>query len=84
MNRFTTEMYESMLRDQLAVNRVKMLVISSVDVTDADLAGAQPDPAKAAMVKQMILYNKRNAALKSFVDGAKAKIEVKINKEIIS
>jgi hypothetical protein len=84
LNRLTPEMYEGILRNQLAVDRVRRLVVSSVDVTDFDLAGAQADPSKEAMLKQMVLFNKRSAALKSFVDGVKTKIEVKINKEAIS
>ncbi len=84
LNRLSPEMYEGMLRDQLAVDKVKRLVVSSVDVTGVDLAGAETDPSKETMVKQMVLFNKRNAALKSFVDGVKSKIEIKINRDVIS
>jgi peptidyl-prolyl cis-trans isomerase D len=84
MNRLTTDMYEGMLRDQLAVDKMRRLILSSVDVTDIDLAGTQADPAKTAMMKQMALYNKRNAALRSFVEGAKTRMNFKINKDVIS
>ena len=84
MNRLTPDMYEGMLRDQLAVDRMRRLIISSVDINEIDLAGTQVDPTKAVMIKQMALYNKRNAALRSFVDGAKARMKFKINKDIIS
>ncbi len=84
MNRLTPDMYEGMLRDQLAVDKMRKLIISSVDINEIDLAGTQADPTKAAMIKQMALYNKRNAALRSFVEGAKARMNFKINKDIIS
>lgn len=84
MNRLTPDMYEGMLRDQLAVDRMRRLIISSVDINEIDLAGTQADPTKAVMIKQMALYNKRNAALRSFVEGAKARMNFKINKDIIS
>ena len=84
MNRLTPDMYEGMLRDQLAVDKMRRLIISSVDINEIDLAGTQADPTKAAMIKQMALYNKRNAALRSFVEGAKARMNFKINKDIIS
>ena len=84
MNRFTTDMYEEILRDQLAVDKMRRLIASSVDVTDADLALLKADEAKAAMLKQTLLYNKRNAALRSFVEGVKVKMNVKINKDVIS
>jgi hypothetical protein len=84
MNRLTTDMYEGMLRDQLAVDKMRRLIISTVDINEIDLAGTQTDLTKAAMIKQMALYNKRNAALRSFVEGAKARMNFKINKDIIS
>ncbi|HTZ18044.1 MAG TPA: SurA N-terminal domain-containing protein [Dissulfurispiraceae bacterium] len=84
LNRLTPEMYEGMLSNQLAEDRVRKLVISSVDVTNVDLAGAKVDESKEAMLKQMVLYSKRNAALKSFIDGMKAKLNPKINMEVLS
>jgi hypothetical protein len=84
MNRLTTDIYEGMLRDEIAVDKLKRLIVSSVDVTDADLAGLKADEAKTVMLKQTLLYNKRNAALRSFVEGAKVKMNVKINKDVIS
>jgi len=85
LNRLTPEIYESMLRSQLAEDRVRRLVISSVDITSVDLAGAKADESKEAMLKQMVLFNKRNAALRSFIDGVKAKLGgVKINQEVLS
>jgi peptidyl-prolyl cis-trans isomerase D len=53
MNRLTADMYEGILRDQLAVDKMRRLILLSVDVTDIDLAGTVADPAKAAMMKQM-------------------------------
>jgi hypothetical protein len=84
MNRLTTDIYEGMLRDEIAVDKLKRLIVSSVDVTDADLAGLKADEAKTVMLKQTLLYNKRNAALRSFVEGVKVKMNVKINKDVIS
>jgi peptidyl-prolyl cis-trans isomerase D len=84
MNRLTADMYEGILRDQLAVDKMRRLILLSVDVTDIDLAGTVADPAKAAMMKQMALYNKRNAALRSFVEGAKTKMHFKLNRDVIS
>lgn len=84
LNRMSPDMYEAMLRDQLAIDKMRKMIASSVDVTPADMAGAPEDPAKAAMVKQMVLYNKRNAAIRSYVDGMKKQMNIKINQEVIS
>ncbi len=83
-NRLTPDYYEGMLRNQLSTNRMRNLIVSGVDVTDADLAGLKADPAKADLIRQAALFNKRNAALKSYIEGAKVRMKVKINMDMIS
>ena len=84
LNRMTPEFYEEVLRNQLEVDRMKRMIASSVDVTPADLAGAPDDAAKADMIKQMVIYNKRNAAIRSYVEGVKRGMNIKINQEVTS
>jgi parvulin-like peptidyl-prolyl isomerase len=84
LNRMTPEMYEGMLREQIAGDKMKRMIASSVDVMSADIASAPDDAAKAATVKQMVIYNKRNAAIRSYVDGVKKRMDIKINQEVIS
>jgi hypothetical protein len=84
LNRMTPDVYEGMLREQIAVDKLKRMIASSVDVTQADMADAPEDAAKAAMVKQMVIYNKRNAAIRSYVDGIKKRLDIKIRQEAIS
>jgi peptidyl-prolyl cis-trans isomerase D len=83
-NRLTPDYYESILRNQLSTNRMRNLIISGVDVTDADLAGIKVDAARAELIKQAALFSKRNAALKSYIEGAKVRMKVKINMDVIS
>lgn len=83
-NRLTPDYYESILRNQLSTNRMRNLIISGVDVTDADLAGIKVDAAKTELIKQAVLFSKRNAALKSYIEGAKVRMKVKINMDVIS
>ncbi|HMK56330.1 MAG TPA: SurA N-terminal domain-containing protein [Dissulfurispiraceae bacterium] len=84
LNRMTPEIYESMLRDQITADKLRRMIASSVDVTSADLAGAPDDPEKSAMIRQMVLYNKRNAAIRSYVEAAKKQLNIKINQEALS
>ena len=84
LNRMTPEMYEGMLREQITVDKMKRMIASSVDVTPVDIGGASEDATKAVMVKQMLIYNKRNAAIRSYVDGVKKRMDIKINQEVIS
>ena len=83
-NRITPDYYESILRNQLSTNRMRNLIISGVDVTEADLAGLKSDAARADLLKQAALFTKRNAALKSYIEGAKVRMKVKINMDMIS
>jgi hypothetical protein len=83
-NRLTPEAYEAMLRKQLTMNRMVNMVILGVDVTDADLVGFKADAAQETMMRQMALYGKRSAALKSYIEAAKARFGVKINMDVIS
>ncbi len=84
LNRMTPEMYEGNLRDQLAIDKMRRIIASSVDVTPADIAGTPEDAAKAAMLKQTMIYNMRNAAIRSYVDGIKKRMNIKINQAVIS
>jgi hypothetical protein len=83
-NRLTPEFYESLLRNQLSTNKVRNLIGSGLDVTDADLAGIKTDASKIDMMRQMVLLGKRNAALKSYIEGAKTKMKFKLNTNVIS
>lgn len=84
LNRMTPKAYEDTLSDQLAVDKLRRMIASSVDVTAADMTGTPEDAAKTAMVRQMLLYNKRNAAIRSYVDGVKQRMNIKINQSAIS
>jgi len=82
--RWTPEYYEGMRRNELLATKMKMLIVSGVDVTDADLAGMKIDAAKSDLLKQMALFTKRQAALKSYVDGARPRMKIKIRMDLIS
>jgi peptidyl-prolyl cis-trans isomerase D len=83
-NRLTPEAYEAMLRKKFMMNRLMTMVIAGVDVTDADTVGIKADQAGEGMVRQMALLGKRNAAVKSFIDAARARYKVTKNMDAIS
>jgi hypothetical protein len=84
MNRLTPEYYEGVLRNQLAVSKMTRLIVAGIDVNEADMAGIKIDAAKADMVKQMALLGKRKAAVVSYIEGAKTKLNVKIRMDLIT
>jgi|WetSurMetagenome_2_1015567.scaffolds.fasta_scaffold00196_15 hypothetical protein len=82
--RLTPDAYEAMLRKSLTANRLRNMIMAGIDVTEADLSGIRTDEAKEGMIRQTLLYGKRNAALKSYIEGAKARLKVRIDMDAIS
>ncbi len=83
LNRISPEVFESSKRRELTVAKLRMLIEESVDVSDVDptqkAEGQTPDSLRQAALGQM-----RNAALKSYIDGLKKKIKIKINEQALS
>ncbi len=84
LNRMSPDQYERMLRRQLALEKLKRLVWASVDVTPIDVPSAGGDNQKAMQMQMNVLAAKRDAAMKSFVDAARASLQVKIYRDRIS
>lgn len=84
LNRLTPEMFENSMRLQLTELKIKRLVWSSVDVNQLDLKDVSGDDKKVIELKQLILFDKRNTVLKSYIDSIKQRMNLKINKDVIS
>jgi peptidyl-prolyl cis-trans isomerase D len=82
--RWTPEYYEALQRNEMLATKMRMLIVSGIDVNEADIAGIKIDASKSEMVKQMALLGKRQAALKSYVEGAKARMKIKVRMDLIS
>ncbi len=83
LNRLSPELFESSKRRELTVAKMRRIVEESVDVSDVDITqkveGQTQDSLRQAMLGQM-----RNAALKSYLDGIKKQMKIKINEQLIS
>lgn len=84
LNRRTPEQFESFMRQELVLQKMRRLIDGAVDVTPAETAQLPPDQALAEQLRQALLSQKRGLALKSFVESMKEKMEVKINKDAIT
>lgn len=84
LNRLTPESFEASVRQQLILNKLRGLIEASVDLSPSDIKDLPADEQKAAEIKREALSNKRAAALRSFVEAAKQKMNVKIKMELIS
>lgn len=79
LNRMTPEYFESMKRKELILTKMRRIIGESVDLTDEALN----DPAMAA-IKQSLLPEMRDKAVKSYVEGLKKRMRIKINQQLIA
>lgn len=84
LNRLTPEMFESSMRQQLMILKIKRLIWSSVDLSQQDVQGVQGDDPQKSAERQAMLSEKRNIAVKSYVDGVKQRMNIKLNMQLIS
>ena len=79
LNRMTPEYYESLKRKELVLAKMRRLIGESVDITDQSL-----DSPDAAQLKPAILSRLRDSAVKSYVEGLKKQMKIKVNQQLIS
>ncbi|MBF0329289.1 MAG: SurA N-terminal domain-containing protein [Nitrospirae bacterium] len=84
LNRMTPEGFENSLRQQIMLFKMRSLIESVVDISPSELKSASSDAKKNEELKQAALANKKAVAVKSFVDAAKQKLNVKVKMELIS
>jgi len=84
--RMTPEAYENIKRQELTSQKMRRLIELSADVPDIE-----PEMEKTggneqlfSMLTQRALEDKKDKVVKSYIDGLKKQIKVKINKQVIS
>jgi peptidyl-prolyl cis-trans isomerase D len=85
LNRLTPEAYESMKRQELIVTKLRRLIELSVDTSGIDSqVQVSGDEQIVKMIKEQMLNDRKEKAVKSFIEGAKNNIKVIIHKDLIS
>ncbi len=80
-NRLTPETFENMLRQQLTLLRMRGIITSVVDVNPLDLKDISEQDDR---IKQLILSDKKEAAVRSYINSAKQGMKIRVNQELIS
>lgn len=81
LSRITPQHYEYLKRRELTAEKMIRLIEDSVDISPSELKGLKAD---ASQVEVFSLLNaKREVAFKSFVEGLKRQVEIKINNALI-
>ena len=78
LSRMTPEYFEFMKRKELILSKMHRLIGESIDLTDEGMK----DPA-LANVRQALLSQMRQQAVKSYVEGLKKQMKIKVNQQLI-
>lgn len=84
LNRITPELFENAKRQELTLIKMKRLIGESVDLTDSEIKQITGDEQTIMALRQAVLLDKREKAIKSYVDGLKKQMKIKINAQLIS
>lgn len=84
LNRITPELFENAKRQELTLIKMKRLIGESVDLTDSEIKQITGDEQTIMALRQAVLLDKREKAIKSYVDGLKRQMKIKINEQLIS
>ena len=79
--RITVDEYENAKRQELILNKMRRLIELSVDVPNMSTTG---DEKSIDMLRQAMLNEKRENAIRAYVDGLKKDIKIKIDTKLIS
>lgn len=81
LNRMSPEAFESMKRRDLLLVKMSRLIGESVDLTDMDLTQFSGDEQTMNAYKQALLRDKRQKAIKSYIEGIKKQMKIRINQQ---
>jgi hypothetical protein len=86
LNRVTVDEYERSKRQELMINKMKHLTELSVDVPDigSQLKQASGNEQLMNMLREQLLNIEREKAVRSYIEGFKKKIKIKVNTNLIS
>lgn len=75
LNRMTPQMYESMRKRELILSKMRRLITESVDIPEVDV---NDDTLRQAMLSQL-----REGAVKSYIEGIKRGMKIKVNQQLL-
>ncbi|MEW6068399.1 MAG: SurA N-terminal domain-containing protein [Nitrospirota bacterium] len=86
LNRITPELYENSKRHELILKKMRRLIELSVDTSEVDinLEQVSGDKHLAKIFYEQMLNDKKEKAVKSYIEGFKKQVKIKINKNLIS
>ncbi len=86
LNRITPEQFESSKRKELIVLKMRYLIESSVNIPDIGTVPEQlpGDERSTKMLTDVLLNDRKERAVRSYIYGIKKELKIKINRDLIS
>lgn len=84
LNRITPEMFENAKRQELTLAKIRKIIGESVDLTESEIKQIPGDEQTKKAFMQALLLDKRDKAVKSYVEGLKKQMKIKINTQLLS
>lgn len=84
LNRMTPAYFEAYKRRAILLERMRRIVETSVDLSPAEEEALKGDEKAVNDIREAIIEAKRQAALKSFINGIRQKMNIKVNAKLIS
>lgn len=83
INRITPEYFENVKRYDLTLLKMKRLIGEAVDLTNDEMRPVTGDEQTVKAFRQALLFDKRQKAVKSYIEGLKKQTKIKINTQLI-
>lgn len=85
LSRITPEEFERSKRQELTLQKMRRLIELSADTSDMnpDSGQVSDDDQSAKMIRESMLNANKEKAIKSYIEGFKKQIKIKINKQLI-
>ncbi len=81
--RISPEGYESIKREELKILKIRRMIELSVTLPEDEFANISVDDQTMQTLKDAILNNEKEKALKAFVEGAKKNTKIKVYEDLI-
>jgi len=84
LNRITPQMYESVLKNELLLNKMRRLIGETAVLTEEEIKILNLIEGDKDQLFRTLSFTKRELAVKAYIEGLKRQIKITINKEFIS
>lgn len=83
LNRMTPDHFEFLKRRELELNKMRRLIGESVDVLDVDIPQIPGNEQAMNSMRQSVLNEMKDRAVKSYIEGLRKQVKIKINQQLL-